>query len=580
MKKSFFVLLSFMLVLCCAAMLWAAQGTIVLKDGSTVEGDVVKMGGSYSIKLADGSRRLIPEKDIVTLNGQPVGAGATAGGSSGGSSSAGGTSSGGTTSSSGSTQEFSRAKSAADRVDDPNIAITLWQKFIADNANSADLATAQAELKKWQDMATTGAERIKGKWVTGDELKNLHEEVDKLLEQAHEQIKTNQTLKAIDSLQKVVEKYPNSFTANFELGFFYVSQESTASYDKAIQSLEKAVKLRPASAAALSNLSIAYNFRRRYDDSINAARKAAELRDSRPIAVNLVMAIAEAPPVIGNSAKNQKARDVASLLAAKYGINGPSGWQYVRPENEDKDGGGEEALGKDRQGIIGSGTGFFVSNDGLILTNRHVAGDGDFLIVKMSDGSQCLAETVLIDKKQDIAVLRIKTKSPTPGLKLAAYDVPHSGADVTVMGYPLGAMFGKSVKITRGVVTAVESAEKACDVIVDAQVNPGNSGGPMLDKYGNVLALVAMKTMADESISSYGMGISPGRLRKFIEENKEKLGASITTADATSDKSTVFNTEDLAAQCTKSVVMIMIGKGELPKDLKEALGIKETPLPK
>ena len=203
------------------------------------------------------------------------------------------------------------------------------------------------------------------------------------------------------------------------------------------------------------------------------------------------------------------------------------------------------------------------------MTNRHVAAAGDKMIVRLSDGTQKVAEKVVVDDEQDIAILKIDTKEPLPFIRLADYDEPPVGTDVTVMGFPLGGAMGMNVKITRGVVTSTDAGnDQECDVIVDAQVNPGNSGGPMLDKNGNLMALVAMKTLSDEKVSSYGLGISRGRLKKFFEHQKDKLKAfAPKMADGVKGAS-ALTTEDIARKFTKATVMVLIVAGDLPEGLK------------
>src|SRR5207302_3035458 len=126
-----------------------------------------------------------------------------------------------------------------------------------------------------------------------------------------------------------------------------------------------------------------------------------------------------------------------------------------------------------------------------------------------------------------------------PFVKFSAKDSPADGADCIVMGYPLIDRLGASVKITRGIVSSASKTGEA-DVVTDAKVNPGNSGGPILDRHGNVMAIISMKSLASETEDSYGLGISAGRVRKFLAKNK----ITTTAGDAAGGDESV---EDIAA---------------------------------
>ena len=542
------------------AVLWA--GKITLKDGTVYEGTIKKYGSSYSVKLPDGTTKFVAEPNVAkiedpTLNG-PAGSASAAPGTAGGA-------------------EFQRIFRQADRVDDPLMAVTLWQNFVDKNPNSPDLELAKKELAKWQQMSKEGAEKIKGKWLTGDELKKFKAEVSKKLREARDQHRGDQALKGVKSLEEVLKLDPNNLVANFEMGYFNLAkitrvEGSNKLIDDSIKSLETALKSRPTSPATLTNLAIAYNFRRRYEESVVMAYKAAQLEDSKEIVQNLANALRYAPPgMVRNNPKVVAILPDAKLLISRHGAG--EGWVYVRPRGDDSREDENGPASKSRKGIVGSGTGFFISDDGYIMTNRHVAAAGDKLIVRLSDGTQKVAEKVVIDDEQDIAIIKIvnEPKTPLPFIRLAAYDAPNVGSDVTVMGFPLGAAMGWNIKITRGVVTSVEdNKDRECDVVVDAQVNPGNSGGPMLDKYGNLLALVAMKTLADETISSYGLGISTGRLRKFLDHQKDKLSAIKMLAAEKTTPTAALSTEEIAQKFTKATVMVLIVAGDLPEGLKDA----------
>src|SRR5690606_8683326 len=134
-------------------------------------------------------------------------------------------------------------------------------------------------------------------------------------------------------------------------------------------------------------------------------------------------------------------------------------------------------------------------------------------------------------------------------LAFIATDKPSDGAEVTVMGYPLIDRLGRAVKITRGIVSS-SSNPGIADVLVDAKINPGNSGGPMMDRYGNVMAVVCMKSYASATEDSYGMGISAGTAVKFLARH------GITPAPGSSDGD-ALTTEQIVARAKPATVCIL-----------------------
>ena len=154
------------------------------------------------------------------------------------------------------------------------------------------------------------------------------------------------------------------------------------------------------------------------------------------------------------------------------------------------------------------GTGFFFSDNGLILTNRHVVGSNATREsqLELADGSTVPAKTIFISRSEDFAVLqptRIIKAKPLP-ICYASY--PVAGQDVVVLGSPRGL----ANTVTRGIVSAVrksandlkESAPVGSTLIqTDASVNPGNSGGPLVNKNGEVLGIVTFKKVAAEGLN-------------------------------------------------------------------------------
>ncbi len=149
-----------------------------------------------------------------------------------------------------------------------------------------------------------------------------------------------------------------------------------------------------------------------------------------------------------------------------------------------------------REGIEGLGSGFVISEDGLIATNMHVVGQGRRLHVQLSDGRTLEAKEVhASDFHIDLAVLRVDAEGLKP-LKLGDSDAVVQGQPIVAMGHPQGLEYS----VVQGVVSAIREVEGRPMIQVAMPIERGNSGGPLLDRMGNVLGILTLKSMRTENI--------------------------------------------------------------------------------
>ena len=166
---------------------------------------------------------------------------------------------------------------------------------------------------------------------------------------------------------------------------------------------------------------------------------------------------------------------------------------------------------------LGSGSGFVVGADGLILTNNHVISDASEITVYLEDGSSYEGTVQGRDLVRDLALVKIET-TELPFLELGNLSQLPLASDVLVLGYPLGET---DLSVTRGIVSAVKSdaGTNIAWVQTDAAVNPGNSGGPLLNLQGQVIGVVATKFVGlaiegvSFAISSNTVDLYLGRLK-------------------------------------------------------------------
>jgi len=142
----------------------------------------------------------------------------------------------------------------------------------------------------------------------------------------------------------------------------------------------------------------------------------------------------------------------------------------------------------------GSGTGFVINTEGLILTNYHVVGSADGVSVRFSDGTTSTAALLGSDQGNDIALLRADIPAGVPALPFADSESVTVGATAIAIGTP----FGLEQTVTQGIVSAVDrtwsgSGRALRDLIqTDAPINPGNSGGPLLNTNGEVIGITTL----------------------------------------------------------------------------------------
>jgi len=186
------------------------------------------------------------------------------------------------------------------------------------------------------------------------------------------------------------------------------------------------------------------------------------------------------------------------------------------------------------KGLDRSGTGFFVTDTGVIATNAHVARGEGSLLAKMASGAQLEAKVVYLDADLDIALLKVDGEN-LPTLPLAEAAATHQGEGVVAIGNPGDAML---FSVTKGIVSAVgkfPAAGSGTWIQTDAPINPGNSGGPLVNMYGEVVGISTLK-LVKRNASGIGFALSASDLmtvlRRFYPDAHFALPAETTPVSA------------------------------------------------
>jgi hypothetical protein len=150
---------------------------------------------------------------------------------------------------------------------------------------------------------------------------------------------------------------------------------------------------------------------------------------------------------------------------------------------------------------IYSGTGFFINDRGAIVTNAHVVRGCKSIAVKSRDLGVYSAALITLDIKNDLAILKLEKftqKSPHPALNYRA----RLGESAYVFGYPLTGVLSDTGNFTSGSVTSLQGiGNDSSKLQISTPVQPGNSGGPVLDDKGNLIGIVVSKLDALKNIA-------------------------------------------------------------------------------
>lgn len=219
----------------------------------------------------------------------------------------------------------------------------------------------------------------------------------------------------------------------------------------------------------------------------------------------------------------------------------------------------------------GTGSGFFVSKLGHVITNTHVVKGCKSITVGDNANKQVPAEIINTDRSNDLALLKLSSLETASAdsrsllQKLSITVVPLAskgllrsedvrlGEKVLVAGYPFGDAFSNSIKVTTGVVSSTRGVgNDSGQFQLDAAVQPGNSGGPIYDSGGNIVGVVISqlnKKTFGGLVENVNFGIKASTVRQFLVSS----GLSSKKSDQIEEKSN----EQLAEIAQNQALMVM-----------------------
>jgi len=221
----------------------------------------------------------------------------------------------------------------------------------------------------------------------------------------------------------------------------------------------------------------------------------------------------KAPPANFSTMKMSFAPVVKSAAPAVVSVFSQRTVRQIDPFFEFFGGG----MPRDRvEGSLGSGA--VVRADGVIVTNNHVIAGFDEVMVQLADKRQFPAKVLLADERSDLAVLKIDAKGEKlPVLPIAAREPLEVGDLVLAIGNP----FGVGQTVTNGIISGLARTEVGSGVSqyiqTDAAVNPGNSGGPLVDMAGNIIGINTFIVSRSGSNSGVSFAIPAALVQRVVE---------------------------------------------------------------
>ncbi len=199
----------------------------------------------------------------------------------------------------------------------------------------------------------------------------------------------------------------------------------------------------------------------------------------------------------------------------------------------------------------GSGTGFVVGSNGVIVTCAHVV-DGTEKIDVVIGGQTYPATVLHSDSTLDLAVIKIEA-TELPVLPLANSDLIQLGQPLRVIGFPLSDVLGTGIKITQGSVSGIVDRDGQRQIQTDATINPGNSGGPVFNTRGEVVGIASAK-LAGGAISQVGFCVPSSTLSGMLQKQGIVLAPPVAGQE--------METPALVQKVSPAVAFIKVRMGE------------------
>ena len=166
----------------------------------------------------------------------------------------------------------------------------------------------------------------------------------------------------------------------------------------------------------------------------------------------------------------------------------------------------------------GSGSGFIIDEDGLVVTNAHVVDSFRSVTVRLVSGKVYTGDVVSLDKVADLAIIDLNTSDELVPVPLGDSKLVAVGDNVVAIGYPIGSVLGESPTVTRGIVSSRRAYGTVTYLQTDTAINPGNSGGPLVDRSGQVVGVntFVIRGIDGRDIEGVGFAIDVNEVKTML----------------------------------------------------------------
>ena len=190
----------------------------------------------------------------------------------------------------------------------------------------------------------------------------------------------------------------------------------------------------------------------------------------------------------------------------------------------------------------GSGSGFIVDARGLIITNEHVVSGEASVGVWLTNGRRYEGEVLARDADSDLALVQISRSGSFDAIPVGDPSRVRVGDEVLALGFPIADRIGTNLTVTRGIISSTRTVNNVELFQTDAALNPGNSGGPLVDRYGEVIGVNTSKiyeTTGGRPVSNIGFAVSVSEIERRLST---LVGSSVTNRGAPTPTPTMTST--------------------------------------